>query len=437
MGILDWLRTPAKAPPRDGSSPATAIVVNAVDEEYAWIRQHYPGWRIGVQRCDDIDGRSYDIITLRSDDGGGEREVFFDISSFMSPSTPAADPEEISSSGASPGSPDRRALFPLQDAFDYLVKLRPEIERHEGSLRWPDHDGVTELRVEPVDHRTHDGLLVRELVTLTHSAPGLHSQPKLAAMLNRWSTLSALVPGTDGAPTRLVCKVGIFDGDRAAAERLYAPLLCTEAAIIGWHAARIVHGPLEMDPDSSPLTQVMEPAPYDSADFEAAKAIADRFGAFGTLGDSGLTVEFPWDDGAVSRMFALPDFRTKLLADGEHTEEQLDRMAGRTTLFQLVTDQPHSVYGNGVLARLELPIAFDEQTGPALIDELNRWELSGIDLPPLFGAWCLGPRAPTFVSFIPNQYCVGLPGLLQNLTVWAHGRHVRARHWLQASRTRN
>jgi hypothetical protein len=437
MGILDWLHTPSKSPPREGSSPATAIAVNAIDEEYAWIRQHCSGWRIGVQRCDEINGRSYDIITLRSDHGGGEREVYFDISSFMAPSPPAAGPEEISQTKVRRGTRDRKTLFPIQDAYDYLAKLRPEIERHEGSLRWTDQDGVTELRVEPTNHRTHDGLLVRELVTLTHTAPGLHSQPKLAAMLNRWSTLSALVPGSDGAPTRLVCKVGIFDGDRAAAERVYAPLLCTEAAIIGWHAARLVHGPLEMDPDLSPLTQVKEPAPYDAADFEAAKAITDRFGAFGTLSDSGLTVEFPWDDGAVSRMFALPDFRTKLLADGEHTEEQLDRMAGRTTLYQLVTDQLHSIYGNGVLARLELPIAFDEQTGPALIDELNRWELSGVDLPPLFGAWCLGPRAPTFVSFIPNQYCVGLPGLLQNLTVWAHGRHVRARHWLQASSTRN
>jgi hypothetical protein len=435
--MFDWLRKSPKPSDTLGSSPAMAIVVHAVDEEYAWIRQHFPGWRIGVQRCDEIDGRSYDIITLRADDGGCEREVHFDISSFMAPSPPSGESQEINPAAASPGTPDRGSLFPLQDAYDYLAKLRPDIERHEGSLRWPDQDGVTELRVEPIDHRTHDGLLVRELVTLTHTAPGLHSQPQLAAMLNRWSTLSALVPGSDGAPTRLVCKVGIFDGDRTAAERVYAPLLCTEAAIIGWHAARLVHGPLEMDPDLSPLTQVKDPAPYDAADFEAAKAITDRFPAFGTLGDAGLTVEFPWDDGAVSRMFAWPDLRAKLLADGEHTEEQLERTAGRTSLFQLVTDQPHSLYGNGVLARLELPVAFDEQTGPALIDELNRWELSGIDLPPLFGAWCLGPRAPTFVSFIPNQYSVGLPGLLQNLTVWAHGRHVRARHWLNASKTRN
>jgi hypothetical protein len=136
-------------------------------------------------------------------------------------------------------------------------------------------------------------------------------------------------------------------------------------------------------------------------------------------------------------MFAWPDLRAKLLANGEYTEEQLDRMSGPTSLLQIVTDQPHSLYGNGVLIRLELPVPFDEHTGPALIDELNRWELSGADLPPLFGAWCLGPRAPTFVTFLPNQYCVGLPGLLQNFAVWSHGRHVRVRNWLQASRTRN
>ena len=368
---------------------------------------------------------------------GRERKVYFDISSFMAPSAPA---DDSAHSGAQRAKPNvsSETLFPVQSAYDYLARNRPDIERDEFGLRWSDHEGLTELRIDPIEQRTHDGLVVRELVTLTHTAPGLTANPTTAAMLNRWGTLSALIPGDEhGSPTRLVCKVGIFEGDRQAAERLYAPLMCTEAAIIGWHAARLAHGQMEIDPDQSPLIQVKDPPPYDTADFEAAKAYSDRFKALGTLGDAGLTVEFPWEDGAVSRMFAYPDFRAKLLEGREYTQEELDRMAGMTSLLQLVTDQPHSLYGNGVLLRLELPVAFDPDTGTALVDELNRWELSGMDLPPLFGVWCLGPRAPTFVNFIPNQYCVGIPGLLQNLVVWTHARHVRVRQWLNAPRARN
>lgn len=86
MGILDWLRTPVTAPPRDGSSPEAAIVVNAVREEYAWIRKHYPGWHVGVQRCDEIGGRRYDIVNLRPEHAGDERQIYFDISSVLTPS---------------------------------------------------------------------------------------------------------------------------------------------------------------------------------------------------------------------------------------------------------------------------------------------------------------------------------------------------------------
>jgi hypothetical protein len=52
-------------------------------------------------------------------------------------------------------------------------------------------------------------------------------------------------------------------------------------------------------------------------------------------------------------------------------------------------------------------------------------------MPPLFGAWCVGERAVTFVSFTPNQFC--LPGLLQNLLAWALVRHECVRLWLDSS----
>jgi energy-coupling factor transporter ATP-binding protein EcfA2 len=105
--------------------------------------------------------------------------------------------------------------------------------------------------------------------------------------------------------------------------------------------------------------------------------------------------------------------------------------SGKTSLLRVTSTLPHTLYGNGVHARLEIPVFGSASEAAALADELNRWELCGADLPPLFGAWSAGPRAPTFVCFIPNQFC--LPGLPLTLTVWALARHRHVRQWLSGS----
>lgn len=327
-------------------------------------------------------------------------------------------------------------LFPLDSAETYLRPLRPDLERTGNGLRWPDHHGITELRVETINHRTHDDLLVSERVILTHTSPALSAlDARTAMVLNKWATLSAIIPADDEHPTRLVCKVGVFSTDRDAAERNYAPLICTEAAIIGFHAACLARGIVTGDPDDSPLMQTSDPPPFDAADFEAVKALTDRHAYLGSLADEGFTVEFPWDAGAVSQMFAHEDFRNSARDAHDYNPEELDRMGGRTSLFQLTTRETHALYGRGVLSRLEIPLALDGPDVARLVDELNRWELSGADLAPQFGAWCKGPRAPTFVTFIPTQFCY--PGLLHHLTVWAHVRHARVRDWLAASPIKN
>ena len=95
----------------------------------------------------------------------------------------------------------------------------------------------------------------------------------------------------------------------------------------------------------------------------------------------------------------------------------------------------HPLYGNGVLCQLEIPLPVKGALTANLVDELNRWELSGADLAPLFGSWCVGNRAPAFVSFVPNQFC--FPGMPRYLTVWAAARQGRVRQWLSGSTTEN
>jgi len=86
-----------------------------------------------------------------------------------------------------------------------------------------------------------------------------------------------------------------------------------------------------------------------------------------------------------------------------------------------------------VLVRLELPLAVNEQNGPMIVEHLNRWELATPDLPPLFGAWCMGTRIPTFVTFVPDQMCGSVHDLLRKLLIWNGVRHEMLCKWLLGS----
>jgi hypothetical protein len=258
------------------------------------------------------------------------------------------------------------------------------------------------------------------MVTLSHSSPAFADlSSDFIPHLNSWTTISSLMPADRTGPARLVAKVGIFSTDREAAERLYAPLLCTEAAISGWHAARIVRGQFRGKPEQSPLHMTSQEPPFDQADFEAIKAITDRSSYFSSLGERAFTVEFPWDTGAVTNLLRREDMQERLRASQNVSEEQLDRMAGKTSLLQILVDE-HPLYGKGVRSTLELPFSPQDPATLHMVNELNAWELSVADLPPHFGAWCVGHRALAYVCFMPTQFCVA--GILLNLIGWMRGR---------------
>ncbi|CAN5585230.1 hypothetical protein BH11PLA2_BH11PLA2_35020 [soil metagenome] len=78
MGMLSWLFGRSSG---DGSSAAQAVVVGSVGEEYAWIQRNCPGFQPQMQALQEIDGKPYDVHTLRNA-AGEERTVYFDISRF-------------------------------------------------------------------------------------------------------------------------------------------------------------------------------------------------------------------------------------------------------------------------------------------------------------------------------------------------------------------
>ena len=78
MGFWNWLFGSSGV---DGSSVENAIVVGSVGEEYGWIKTNCPGFQPQMQALKSINGKSYDVFTLRNGNGE-ERTVYFDISQF-------------------------------------------------------------------------------------------------------------------------------------------------------------------------------------------------------------------------------------------------------------------------------------------------------------------------------------------------------------------
>lgn len=86
--ILSWSSAIAAAKPPpvsyaggDGSSFERAIVIKAPDE-YAYIAQHYPGYRRGGQGLTDHKGHAFDILDFTTKEGK-KRTLYFDITSFF------------------------------------------------------------------------------------------------------------------------------------------------------------------------------------------------------------------------------------------------------------------------------------------------------------------------------------------------------------------
>jgi hypothetical protein len=73
---------------RDGSSYEKAIVIQektestGVDAEYAWLKKHYPGYKMKQQSLTNKNGKAYDLIEIVTAQGK-TMTIYFDISNFF------------------------------------------------------------------------------------------------------------------------------------------------------------------------------------------------------------------------------------------------------------------------------------------------------------------------------------------------------------------
>ena len=166
-----------------------------------------------------------------------------------------------------------------------------------------------------------------------------------------------------------------MEGDDDALLPIYVHLMAWAAC---YHESWLM---CAVRPDAPEGEWAEEPSPWALEDFQQAAENIRAAGYFCTADDTGLTAEFPWEDGAPPAM-----------------------LGGVTSLMTFQSDMRHPQLGSGLFFKLELPQQFTPTQLPGLVNHLNVLELTGEGARPLYGAWCspFDSGRLAYVGFVPN-----------------------------------
>lgn len=315
--------------------------------------------------------------------------------------------------------------FPIGEIRRHLTSWGCKIRDTDSGIVWENRWGQSEIEVKPLSATALDGSQLVGTVSFTHTfGPEIAGQLDAgkAAIWNQAASLSALMPLKEKGGFRLVSRATLYAGNEGAWSRIYAPLICTEAYM---QPAAIIAGATaaSVGPDYFGLSNGGAPPPYGDADFQSAQGVCQEHGLFATASERGLTVEFPWDRGAVSASAGLFGYAG---ADNAGNGK-LSRMAGKTFLCQLQTGEAHPCLGRGLFCSLQVPVGFSDHGHLVqAVTAMNQWEADAADMVPLFGAWCIEPgtASPAFVMFLPNELC--LQNMPTGVVTWMAHRALRA-----------
>ena len=266
----------------------------------------------------------------------------------------------------------------------------------------------TTITASKVDLVTVDGLRIAERIDIRTRLPKVFVEMSMEqiALANTMATTGAIIIDRDQGAT-LVSSLPVFEDDTEALEDLYTRMVANGALV---H----LHGPLAaaqcymdatpIEPGDMGTPGWDQPSFWKQEEFEYAENMLRQAGIYCNAGVSGLTAEFPWEDGASS----------VFLGDS-------------TSLMRFQTDMPHPVAGNGLFFRLDLPLTLDREQLAEYANYLNEFEVNGIDTPPFFGAWCsqLDNGTLTYAGFWPN--CMYKRGTVVNIAFWCRIRSRIAR----------
>lgn len=293
--------------------------------------------------------------------------------------------------------------IPLGDLQASLGRLgRPGQIRGGDTLVLPSTNYVTEVRVRPADadHGSPDPIQARVTVA-SKLEPTIAEAPDEHRELMRFNSFAALgCLKSEESGVTVESALTVFEGE-GAWESLQRPLI--GAAVL--YGADAILGAIRRTAANEPM-EIGESA-WGGPDFKVVESVLSGI-CVCNADTSGLTAEFGLVEGAI------------VAGLGDHN----------TALYQQIPDQPHPHLGGGLLCKLEMPHRYaDIQSLASVCARLNALEMSTMNQPPHFGAWCEGRLGgnPAYVTFLPNLLH-DVNRIAFNEAIWALNRA----EWAQA-----
>jgi len=221
-----------------------------------------------------------------------------------------------------------RNIATIADHDDTAVITDREINFQNGEHR-------TTIKASKVDLVTLDGQRLSERINIRTSVPEVFNQltPIQIAIANTMATTGAIVRDPDDDSVAIVSSLPVFEDDVAALEDLYT-MVVANGALAQFAgpiaAAQYASGAHDDDPIDFGFPAWDSPSFWTEEEFAYAEDKLRQAGFYCNAGQSGLTAEFPWEQGASSAM-----------------------LGNSTSLMRFQSDMSHPVAGSGLFFRLD------------------------------------------------------------------------------------
>lgn len=308
--------------------------------------------------------------------------------------------------------PPRSTPTPLDQIAAIVQGGVGTVTREDSVVSFVTRAGPTHIRWRSVNYKTADGLEVSAVIdirtVIAQELDGLTDEQ--ISVVNTVASLGAMLRDSSSGNLVVASRLSAYAGDDAAWS-LYVPLVAFAGILQADTLLRSSAQMLGAQVDKFDFPDGAGSSRWTATDFESTVTQLEKRKLLANGGAGGLTVEFPWERGAVS---ALAGHKTSLLT--------------------CQADEPHPMLGSGLFYKLELPVQFDQKSVAKIAGALNREELALVDGVPFFGAWCsqISTGRVAFVGFWPNF--MYRQGTVSNIAVWMAHRSNWARRVIESQR---
>lgn len=298
-----------------------------------------------------------------------------------------------------------KTRIPVDALMAILDGAEVKPAQRRDSVRFTCNGLETHIRMTDCDITTYDGLRLDQIISIRTDVPKLAELGlPLLGTVNAFAGLSALVRVGDGFT--LASRMPLYRGEAAVPQ--YVHLIAWTALIQSVWLKQLAQWMTGLRREM-PLPEIPfadDACLWGVADFRVVGDLLRARHLVTTDGEAGMTSEFPWEPGAMTAV-----------------------LHQRTSLFELYATK-HPFLGNGIICKLELPVAFDPEDVAVIAAGMNEGEINATDAAPFFGAW--RPVQDTgriaFVAFQPNL--LRSIGMHSSMAMWSMARSSAAKQLL-------